>query len=376
MIITGKKFSKPAMSRVINGDVKLQGGAKPAERKRLDLLLVEKYPEFNRSTLQNFIKSGYVTVDGKIVTKPNAEIIVGKPKTALEPESNAEELEEAEEIQELEKAQFADESQAPKIVLTVPPRKTPPKLTSQIIYEDDNVLVLNKPAGLLSMAKGEFTTEPTLEDYGLLVHRLDRDTSGVVILAKNPAVQSDLRRQFQERGTRKTYYAIVAGRPKLDAAKIDLPIIRNYKHPTTFMVDAGGKPSQTFYEVEELLEKNDQLYSLVELKPVTGRTHQLRVHLKYLGHPILGDPVYGDEKTNVLNKNNAPSKNSTPRKALVPRLMLHAASLEITLPGGDRRIFTAPLPKEFNDFLDSCTRAKLDSAQAPTETSTEQGRTA
>ena len=311
MIITGKKFSKPSLSRVINGDVELQKTAEKVERKRLDLILVEKHPEFNRSTLKNFIKSGYVTVDGKVVTKPNAEIIY--PKT-------------------------------PEILLSVPERRTPPSIKDRIIYEDANVLVVNKPAGLLSTAKGTFTTEPTLEDYGLLVHRLDRGTSGVVILAKNTAVQTDLRRQFQERNTHKTYFAIVEGRPKLDTAKIDLPITRNLKRPTTFMVDAGGKPSQTYYEVEEILEKDGKTYSLVELKPVTGRTHQLRVHLKYLGHPILGDPVYG----------NDPSTKT--------RLFLHAASLEITIPGengGERRIFTAPLPDEFNVFLDSCTRAKI-----------------
>ena len=315
MIITGKKFSKPAMSRVINGDVELAGSEGKKPRQRLDLLLVERHPKYNRSTLQNFIKSGYVSVDGKVVTKPNAEII-------LEPEL--------------------------KIILIVPERQTPPDLKGNILYEDANVLVINKPAGLLSMAKGEFTTEPTLEDYGLLVHRLDRDTSGVVILAKNEAIQSDLRRQFQERNTHKTYFAIVAGRPKLDAAKIDLPIVRNMKHPTTFMVDASGKPSQTYYQVAENLEKDGKTYSLVELKPVTGRTHQLRVHLKYLGHPILGDPVYGDVKTNEVAK--------------AKRLYLHAASLEITIPGetgGERMIFTAPLPDDFNEFLDDCVRTPL-----------------
>ncbi len=313
MIITGKKFSKPAMSRVINGDVELAQKDQKLPRKRLDLILVEQHPEYNRSTLQNFIKSGYVSVDGRAVTKPNAEIVYYDQEASKNPE----------------------------IILVVPNRQTPPNLDK--IYEDDNVLVINKPAGLLSMAKGEFTTEPTLEDYGLLVHRLDRDTSGVVILAKNPAIQSDLRRQFQERNTHKTYFAIVEGRPKLDAAKIDLPITRNMKHPTTFMIDANGKPSQTYYQVVEILEKNGQTYSLVELHPLTGRTHQLRVHLKYLGHPILGDPVYGKHDTGGAK-----------------RLLLHASSLEITLPGGNRTVFTAPLPTDFNDFLDSCKRTSIE----------------
>ena len=304
MIITGKKFSKPEMSRVKNGDVQLAGAPERAPRKRLDHILVEQHPEFNRSSLQNFIKSGYVTVAGKVVVKPNAEI---------------------------ELMADGDEYVAPEIVLSVPERETPPDAKQMTIFEDENVLVLNKPAGMLSMAKGEWTSEVTLEDYGLLVHRLDRDTSGVVILGKNPAVQSYLRKQFQDRKTHKTYLAIVEGVPKLSEAKIDLPIARNIKHPTTFLVDPNGKPAQTFYKVLKTVRKGKKAYSLVELRPVTGRTHQLRVHLKYLGHPIVGDKVYGsDPKT---------------------RLFLHAKSLEITIPESDRRIFEAPLPTEFEEFL-------------------------
>lgn len=290
----GKKFSKPELSRVINGDIEIPQEARK-ERKRADLILVEQHPEFNRSTLQNFIKSGYVSLNNQIIKKPNAEIEIQKDGTW------------------------------PELTLDVPKRQTPPD--AKIIYEDNNVLVIDKPAGLLSMAKGEWTEEPTLEDYGLLVHRLDRDTSGVVILAKNEATQSYLRKQFQERKAHKTYYAIVEGRPKLPEAKIDLPIERSIKSPTTFIVSPSGKPSITFYKVT----KSNDKYSLLELKPITGRTHQLRVHLKYLGHPILGDKVYGSQKA--------------------PRLFLHATSLEITLPGGERKTFTSPLPKEFENVL-------------------------
>ena len=180
------------------------------------------------------------------------------------------------------------------------------------------------------MAKGEFTTESTLEDYGLLVHRLDRDTSGVVILAKNEATQTMLRKQFQDRKAHKTYYAVVDGRPKLDEAIINLPIARNLKQPTTFMVDPKGKPAETYYKVI----RSDGTHSLLELKPTTGRTHQLRVHLKYIGCPIVGDKVY-----------NAESKGK--------RLMLHAYSLEISIPGENenvRRTFVADLPNSFKEL--------------------------
>ena len=298
MIITGKKFSKPAMSRVKNGDMVLPEQDGPKERIRLDHLLTEKYPEYNRSTLQNFIKSGYVTVDDKIIKKPNYEII---------------------------------KDSEPKIVLSIPERELPEDVKQFLIYEDDNVIVIDKPSGLLSMAKGEFTTEPTLEDYGLLVHRLDRDTSGVVILAKNEATRTMLRKQFQDRKAHKTYYAVVEGHPKLDEAIINLPIARNLKHPTTFMVDPKGKSAETYYHV---LKSNDK-YSLIELRPVSGRTHQLRVHLKYIGCPIAGDKVYNE-------------KSST------PRLMLHAKELEITIPGEKeniRKTFSANLPKEFSELV-------------------------
>ena len=292
MIRTGKKFSKPEMSRVINGDVVLDSGPEKPEKKRLDLILVGIYKSYNRSTLQKFIENGFVKVDGVLVTKPNQKFEDGV-----------------------------------KIELNVPEGQKNADLKPEVIYEDDNVLVLNKPAGLLSMAKGEYCPEKTLEDYGLLVHRLDRDTSGVVIMAKNEDTQTMLRRQFQDRKAHKTYYAVVTGRPKMDEARIYLPIARDKKRPTTFRVDANGKESETFYKVV----KADDKHSLIELRPTTGRTHQLRVHLNYLGHPIMGDVVYGGEKAD--------------------RLYLHAKSLEITLPGGERRTFEAPLPESFNNVF-------------------------
>lgn len=284
------------MSRVINGDRVLSSAEEKPEKIRLDLLLVEKFPNYNRSSLQTFIEKGFVKVDGKIVKKANLKF---------------------EKSVELS-LEIPEEFKKRKI-------KRPP-----VIFEDGNVLVLDKPAGLLSMAKGEICPEPTLEDFGLLVHRLDRDTSGVVILAKNSETQKSLRKQFQDRKTHKTYVAVVEGSPKLDEALIDLPIARNLNHPTTFKVDPNGKEAKTLYKV---LKRNEK-YSLLELKPVTGRTHQLRVHLKYLGTPILGDRVYGSAKSD--------SKT---------RLYLHAKSLEITIPNGDRRVFESKVPEEFENVF-------------------------
>ena len=278
---------------MINGDKTIDVEIEAPEKVRLDILMGEIYKSYNRSSLQKFIKLGFVKVDGELARKANQKFERGV-----------------------------------KIELNIPEELKNSDLVPETIYEDENVLVVNKPAGLLSMAKGEYCPEKTLADYGLIVHRLDRDTSGVMVLAKNEETQKFLKKQFQDRNTHKTYFAVVSGRPKLDAARIDLPIARDLKRPTTFRVDANGKESETFYKI---IKTNDQ-HALVELKPVSGRTHQLRVHMKYLGHPIVGDAVYDGEKAD--------------------RLYLHAGALELTLPGGKRTTFTVDVPKEFYDLVE------------------------
>jgi 23S rRNA pseudouridine1911/1915/1917 synthase len=216
-----------------------------------------------------------------------------------------------------------------------------PEIDLPILYQDDNCVVINKPIGVITHARGgsgpqeasvaswlrQYVSDISGERAGI-VHRLDRPTSGVMVGARNPETLSHLQKQFAQRKTHKTYLAIVEGHIKEPAAIIDLPIERNPKAPARFKVGASGKPSQTAYKVLRETEH----YSLVELKPTTGRTHQLRVHLAYLGHPIVGDFFYGTEKD---------------------RLYLHAAELEITLPGGERKTFSAPLPAEFNTLLDN-----------------------
>ncbi|MBR2543252.1 RluA family pseudouridine synthase [Candidatus Saccharibacteria bacterium] len=292
MIRTGKKFSKPEMSRVINGDSILPDAPKKPELVRLDTVMTEVFKSYSRATLQKFIRKGFVTVDGKVILKPNTQILRGV-----------------------------------RVELNIPEEMKNADVKPEVIYEDEDVLVVNKPAGLLSEAKGEYCPERTLADFGLIAHRLDRDTSGVMILAKNEKAQDFLKKQFQNRTTKKTYFAVVSGRSKLDEARIDLPIKRDLKRPTTFRVDANGKEAETFYSVV----RSGNGYSLVELKPTSGRTHQLRVHMKYLGHPILGDMVYGGDRAD--------------------RLFLHANRLEVDLPNGERRMFEAKLPEEFLDVF-------------------------
>ena len=287
-----KKFSKPLLSRLINGDISPTTTPDKPQTTRLDLYLVEKYPNYNRNTLKKFIKDGSVTVNGEVITKPNFQI-------------------------------FGTES----IHLSEPSITPLEKPNLPIIYEDDNVLVLDKPAGMLSMSKGDYNPEPTIEDYGLLVHRLDRGTSGVIILAKNESAKTHLQKQFQSRRAHKTYYAIVVGHPEPSHAIINIPLARNLARPTTFQPREDGREAITEYEV---VDQTDQ-YSLLRLSPTTGRTHQLRVHLKHIGTPILGDTVY-----------DAPPAN---------RLYLHATSLEITIPDSLRKTFTSPIPEEFTNVF-------------------------
>ena len=272
---------------------------------RLDIYLSTKFDTtISRSLWQKYIKAGYVSVNNKVVTTPKFEV---------------------------------DETD--EIALNLP-EKEQADVDLPILYEDDDVIVVNKPSGLLTHAKGGLSDEPTVAeiirpktsfatdtDRPGIVHRLDRDTSGLLIIAKNPESAAHLQRQFAERTAKKTYIAITDGKPKLNAAKIDLPIGRNPSAPSTFRIDPNGKPAQTTYHV--LVENDTQ--SLVELRPTTGRTHQLRVHLAHLNAPILGDRVYG--------------------KSSDCRMMLHAQKLEITLPSGERKVFEAAVPDEFKKFF-------------------------
>ena len=275
-----------------------------SDKKRLDSELAARYPETSRSTWQKYIKAGHVSVNGNVITSPKQDI------TDIDQIS----------INTPDAPDFSNDD--------VP-----------IIYIDDNVIVINKPTGLLSHSKGAMNDEFTVAEFFRryttynsdsnrpgIIHRLDRDTSGVMIGARNPETATLLQKQFADRKVKKTYYAILAGIPKLDKANVDLPIGRNPSAPSTFKVDINGKSAITRYEILA----SDDKYSLVKLQPQTGRTHQLRVHMNYLNTPILGDKVYGK-----------PSE----------RLYLHAYSLEITIPSGDRRTFTAPIPDELTKFF-------------------------
>jgi 23S rRNA pseudouridine1911/1915/1917 synthase len=169
-----------------------------------------------------------------------------------------------------------------------------------------------------------------------IVHRLDKDTSGVIIAAFDEEAHEFLASQFKSRKVKKTYIAIVCGTPKEAKGKIETKLARDPKERKRFAVCTGkGKASLTYYRVI----KTWQSHSLVLLRPKTGRTHQLRVHMKYLGCPILGDPIYGAAKQGKLFPGAT--------------LMLHAKKLEITLPGKrERQTFIAPLPERFKEIIE------------------------
>lgn len=276
---------------------------------RLDKALSLTYPQYSRSALEKLILDGYVTVNGVL-------------------KRSSYKIKEGDDIS-VDLTLFT----SPVVNIEIP-----------IIYEDDDVVVLDKPAGVLTHAKGTLHNEATVATWlkahsgadganfwssnrAGIVHRLDRVTSGVIICAKNEAAQTHLQKQFSDRKAKKSYLAVVEGQLDAPNGTIDVPIERNPKQPATFRPGINGKSAQTTYSVLET--SGDR--SILELRPYTGRTHQLRVHMQYMGHPIVGDQMYGAK----------PDK----------RLYLHAHSLEITLPSRERKIFTSTIPAEFSSTL-------------------------
>lgn len=286
---------------------------------RLDMRVIAMYPDLTRSVAAKLIEQGKVTVNGTVIQKAGYKL---KPGDEIIADYNYE------------------------LMTAIPSIDIP------IIYEDDDCVVVDKPAGILTHSKGDFNPEATVASWlaehmvrsgqkplwilekdvesgspnnprAGIVHRLDRATSGVIICAKTPAALKDLQKQFSQRKTKKTYIAVTYGHLAHPHAIIDMPIGRNPANPKTFHVTSGGKEAITEVKVLKSFDKAE----LLELKPVTGRTHQLRVHLSHQGHPIIGDTFY-----------QGPTAD---------RLYLHAQSLEITLPNKQRKLFESPTPQSF-----------------------------
>lgn len=210
----------------------------------------------------------------------------------------------------------------------------------QLVYQDDDIIIANKPSGLLSVPgkapehrDSLITRIQRVYPHARIVHRLDMATSGVMVLAQNKDSHRALSKQFELRQTAKRYFARVDGQPEVLSGNIDLPLICDWPNRPRQKVDfTQGKKALTHYEV--VAQQDNE--ALVALFPVTGRSHQLRVHMLELGHPILGDRLYGSPEV----------------VARAPRLQLHAESLCITHPvSGQKLIFSAPLP--FSDYVPS-----------------------
>lgn len=275
-------------------------------KQRLDSYLAETYSDTSRSSWQKHIKAGHISVNDKVVTTPKYDV-----------------------------------GETDDISLQLPDAPDYSDQTLPIIYIDDNIIVIDKPVGVLTHARHPLDTEFTVAEFvrrytshGLdtdrpgIVHRLDRDTSGVIVSARTQAVYDHLKAQFSERRVEKTYIAISDGAPKQTELNIDIPIGRNPSQPGTFRADPHGKPAQTHMQTLATTAH----HAKVQLRPRTGRTHQLRVHMTYIGAPIHGDRVYG---------------------RAADRLYLHAHKLKITALDGEVQEFTSPIPAEFDALLES-----------------------
>ncbi len=240
-------------------------------------------------------------------------------------------------------------------------------LTDEIIlFEDSSLVLVNKPAGVV-VNKSDSAKEMTVQDWmeqkfqienlkfkigdeefvarGGVVHRLDKDTSGILLLAKNPDSFEKLKSQFKDRLVSKKYLALVHGEMKPAEGEVDAPIERSPFNRMHFGVFPGGREAQTKYKLisnyQLPIHNNKEIMSLLEVEPKTGRTHQIRVHMKYVNHPVVSDPIYGGRK------------NLQQDLVFCPRLFLHAFEISFLHPTtGEKLDFKAELPSELQKVLD------------------------
>jgi 23S rRNA pseudouridine1911/1915/1917 synthase len=288
-------------------------------RERADKVLARAFPEHSRAAFQRALEAGLVKADGGVIDQ-SQEVSAGQTLEFSFPETKPAEL------------------KAVKIPL-------------EVIFEDKHLIVLNKAAGmvvhpgvgtgedtmvhaLLAHCAGELSGIGGVERPGI-VHRLDKETSGLLVVAKNDVAHRALADQFSSRTLRKEYVALVSGVPKTDSGSIDRSISRHPVHRHRMTTGEGGRPSRTDWAVEK---KFGEKAALVRCRIHTGRTHQIRVHLKSLGHPVLGDSTYGWKQDPAL--------------PVPPRIMLHAEHLVFSHPvNGKTMDLTAPLPADFKKML-------------------------
>lgn len=301
----------------MNADIR-QFTCVPELAGRLDKFLVACLPEFSRARLQGLIRDGCVDVSGKPASKAGQMV---EPGARVEV----------------------------RIPATAPASIEAEAIPLDVIYEDANLLVVNKPAGLVvhpaaghaqgTLVNAVLAHAPSLEGISGerrpgVVHRLDKDTSGIILVAKNDRAHHWLQDQFRLRKVKKTYLALVDGHPPTPNGRIEVAIGRNplRRKEMAVMPDDRGRAAISEYFTKEIFPK----HTLIEVHPQTGRTHQIRVHLAFLGCPVVGDRVYGYKKPSLP----------------VERQFLHASALSIHLEGETgMRTFSAPLPADMEQIL-------------------------
>jgi 23S rRNA pseudouridine1911/1915/1917 synthase len=231
-----------------------------------------------------------------------------------------------------------------------------------LIYEDENLVFYNKPSGMLSIPDRYNETIPNLYheaaqhfDQLFVVHRLDKDTSGLICFAKNDRSHKYMSQLFENREVEKYYQGIVHGVPAKSSGSIIAPIAEHPNHKGRMSVQKKGRFSHTDYEVVQSWKG----FSLLNIRIHTGRTHQIRVHMQHIGHPLVGDPFYGNGQSLYLSsikKKFKRSANEEEERPMIGRLALHAARLVFTDPDGVRRDIRADLPKDMSVTLKLLTR--------------------
>jgi 23S rRNA pseudouridine1911/1915/1917 synthase len=293
---------------------------------RLDTYLASQIPNWSRSRLQRLIENEDVLVNGK-TSKPSYKL------------RNLDEIE---------------------VELVTPASETftPEDIPIDIVYEDESLVVVNKPAGLVvhpasGLHSGTLANALAFHFHQLptgsavarpgIVHRLDRDTSGLLVVAKTESAMEDLADQFRDRSVFKSYVALVHGRVQPVSGVIDQPIARDPSNRTRMAVVRGGRTALSLYKVRQPFQR----FTLLDVELKTGRTHQIRVHLAWLRHPVVGDETYGGGRDNTIQ--NAKLRTEV-RK--LGRHFLHAEKLAIRHPESSKRLeFQAPLPVELEQLL-------------------------
>jgi len=292
---------------------------------RLDIYLASQFEGWSRARLQRLIENEDVLVNGR-VAKPSYK------------------LREHDEIE---------------VDLIAPPADlfTPENIPLEIVYEDETLVVVNKPAGLVvhpaagtpsgTLANAlayHFQQLPGREVRPGIVHRLDRDTSGLLVVAKTETALENLSDQFRDRTVFKSYAALVHGRMAAESGKIDQPLARDRSNRTRMAVVRGGRNALTLYRVRQGFDR----FTLLGVELKTGRTHQIRVHLAWLKHPVVGDETYGGGRDNTIQD---PQLRARIRH--LKRHFLHAEKLGFTHPATNEFVkFESPLPAELSDFLE------------------------